>query len=263
MTESDITVLDMTSGEEVRTITRDIGGTTKHMQIVTPYCGVIGSWLTYYAQKYSAHLPTDNPIYGTTFTLPGNLTAKWFGGAASAQTTQLYILRRRPLPNTLYSPGTNSVEKTIFTTQSTTDNTVVVNALRFFLIEPLLDALTISKMVQFKAMVGVYTENASATAHLQGVTFSLLKLTGNDTYTSITSASIPINIINQTTTEIQYSFIADAPVTTPVTVYPGEVLVLEISTEGKSTDASYKAYHSIFHTRGTSQTFIELLVEDI
>ena len=261
MSESSITVMDMSSGEEVRTLTRGTSPVS-HQQVVTPFCGEVGSWLTLFAQRYSGHSPEDSTIYSETFTLPNNLTAKWHGGASSATAQQVCVLRRRPLPEGLYLPGSNDPASFEATTTSTSAATVI-NSYRFFLVEPFLDTITLSKQVQFKTNVSVKTGNTSATAYLTGITFKLRKLTDDDTYTDIVSKTVPANISNATTTYVNYSFVADAWIPTPVTVSPSEVLVLEISTAGKTTDDSYAAYHRLNHGRGTSDTFIEIMVEDI
>jgi len=261
MPDSSITVIDMTSGEEVKTITR---GTSPvlHQQVVTPFCGEVGSWLTLFAQRYSGHTPQDATIYGETYTLPNSLTAKWHGNAGSATSKQVCVLRRRPLPGGLYLPGSNDPSSFEATTTSTSAATVI-NSYRFFLVEPFLDTITLSKQVQFKTSISIKGASTSATAYLTEVNFSLRKLTSSDTYTTIVTKAVPANISNATTTYVDYSFVADAWIPTPVTVSPSEVLVLEISTYGMTSNASYAAYHKLNHSRGSSDTFIEIMVEDI
>lgn len=261
MSESSITVMDMSSGEEVRTITRG-SSPTYHQQVVTPFCGQIGSWLTLFAQRYSGHSPTDSTIYGETFTLPGSLSAKWHGGAASATTQQVCVLRRRPLPSGLYAPGSGSPSVFEATTTSTSATTII-DAYRFFLVEPFLDAVPLSKQVQFKTLVGIKTANTAATAYLTEVSFKLRKLTGADTYTDIVSKAVPVNLSNATKTYVDYAIVADAWIPALVSVSPGEVLVLEISTKGYTSSTSYAASHRLCHSIGSSDTFIEIMVEDI
>lgn len=250
MTESDITVLDMASGAEVRTISRDIGGATKHMQGIVPYRAGIMNSLLLFAQEIGSG------SIGDTITLKNNYTAKPSDDVATSS-SQYRVLTRRPVPS-------DSVGVTGYfskTTQSTADNTLVIPGIRFFLDETFLEDLIIKGSVKIRATVGLVTNNASGTAHLQQVIFNLLHLTGNDTYTTLASKTINTGLSNSTTTEIIKSVFAIIPVENMV-IEKNKDLVLEIKTTGKITNASYIATHKLYFEAGTSRTYIEIPTEE-
>jgi hypothetical protein len=267
MVESSITVKDQSSGVEARTYKKTALLSTgsegdSYAQAVVPLRGSVGSWLTLYAQKYNAYNPTDATIYGEKMTLPGSMTAKYYNGASSSTATQLYVLRRRPLPSDIYAPGSGTSNYFEGTTQSTTDE-AVIDQLRFFLAEGLLDTLRLTGSVQFKAKLSLKTSNASGTATLTSVTFKLRKLTATDTYTDIGSKTVTLGLTSTATTYVDYSVVADIQLVTPVVVDTDEVLLLEVSTVGKNSSESYTTTHKVSFSLGTSETFVDLMVEDL
>jgi len=244
MTDTEIRVLDQASGEFVRTIERTVNSVAVNMQGLVKFRGAIQQWLTLYAQ----HIGDD------TITLP--YQAKSDESEASS-TTQKQVLTRRPMPSDLEGV-VNSIEKT---TQATTDNTVVISGMRFFLDEKLLETLQLNGTVRFRVTLAVKTNNAAATAYLQKVVFSVRKLTGNDTYTTLGTKTVTVNISNATTTYVEKSVIGIVDLSGQ-TLLTGEKLVLEITTNGKITNATYICTHRLSYDASTSKTFVEISVEE-
>ena len=246
MTDTEIRVLDQTTGEYVRTIERTVNSISVNMQSMVKFRGAIQQWWTLYAQ----HIGDD------TITLPYQAKSD---ESESASTTQKQVLTRRPAPSDPPLAGfVSSIEKT---TQATGDNTTVINGMRFFLDEKLLETLQLNATIRFRATVGVKTNNTSGTAHLQQVLFKLRKLTAADTYTTLGEKIVTINLQNATTTYAERSVIAliDASAQTLAT---GEKLLLEITTNGKISNASYICTHRLSYDTGTSKTFCEIAVEE-
>lgn len=244
MTDTEIRVLDQATGEYVRTVERTVSAVAVNMQGMVKFRGAIQQWLTLYAQ----HIGDD------TITLP--YQAKSDETEASS-TTQKQVLTRRPSPSDLEGVVT-SIEKT---TQAIGDNTTVINCMRFFLDEKLLETLQLNATIRFRVTVGVKTSNTSGTAHLQQVIFKLRKLTAADTYTTLGEKTVTVNIQNATTTYIEKSVIAliDA---SAKTLAVGEKLLLEVTTNGKISDASYTCTHRLSYDAGTSKSFVEIAVEE-
>ena len=244
MSDTEIRVPDQASGEYVRTIERTINSLGVNMQGVVPVRGAIQHWFTLYAQ----HIGDD------TITLPYQAKSD---ESESASTTQKQILSRRPSPSDLEGV-VNSIEKT---TQATGDNTTVINCMRFFLDEKLLETLQLNATIRFRVTVAVKTNNVSGTAHLQQVIFKLRKLTAADTYTTLGTKTVTVNITNATTTYVEKSVlgIVDASAQTLAT---GEKLLLEVLTNGKITNASYICTHRLSYDAGTSKTYCEIGVEE-
>lgn len=244
MTDTEIRVLDQASGEFVRTIERTVNSVAVNMQANVGFRGAIQQWLTLYAQ----HMGDD------TITLP--FQAKSDETEASSA-TQKQILTRRPTPSDLEGV-VNSIEKT---TQAIGDNTTVINCMRFFLDEKLLETLQLNATIRFRVTVAVKTNNVSGTAHLQQVVFKLRKLTAADTYTTLGTKTVTVNITNATTTYIEKSVVAivDASAQTLAT---GEKLLLEVLTNGKISNASYVCTHRLSYDAGTSKTYCEIAVEE-
>lgn len=244
MSDTEIRVLDQVSGEFVRTIERTVNAVDVNMQSVIPFRGAIQRWLTLYAQ----HIGDD------TITLPYQAKSD---ETESASVTQKQILTRRPTPSDLEGV-VNSIEKT---TQATGDNTAVINGMRFFLDEKVLETLQLNASIRFRATVAVKTNNVLGTAHLQQVVFKLKKLTADNTYTTLGTKTVTVGITNATTTYVEKSVVAlvDASAQTLAT---NEKLLLEVLTNGKITNASYICTHRLSYDAGTSKTYCEIAVEE-
>jgi hypothetical protein len=244
MTDTEIRVLDQASGEYVRTIERTVNGIAVNMQANVGFRGAIQQWLTLYAQH----------LGDAVFVLPYQAKSDE-SEAASAEQKQ--ILTRRPTPSDLEGV-VNSIEKT---TQATGNNTTVINCMRFFLDEKLLETLQLNASVRFRATVAVKTNNVSATAHLQQVRFKLRKLTADNIYTTLLTKTVTANIENATTTYVEKSVIAILDVDAQ-SLATGEKLLLEVLTNGKITNASYICTHRLSYDAGTSKTYCEIAVEE-
>ena len=244
MTDTEIRVTDQTAGEYVRTIERTVNSIGVNMQGIVKFRGAIQQWLTLYAQ----HTGDD------TITLP--YQAKSDETEASA-TTQKQVLTRRPSPSDLEGV-VNSIEKT---TQATVDNTTVINCMRFFLDEKLPETLQLNATIRFRVTVAVKTNNISGTAHLQQVVFKLRKLTANDTYTTLGTKTVTVNITNATTTYVEKSVIAIVDASAQ-SIATGDKLLLEVLTNGKISNASYICTHRLSYDAVTSKSFVEIGVEE-
>jgi len=244
MSDTEIRVLDQASGEYVRTIERTINSIGVNMQGIVPFRGAVQQWLTLYAQ----HVGDD------TITLPYQAKSD---ETEAASTTQKQILTRRPSPSDLEGV-VNSIEKT---TQATGDNTTVINCMRFFLDEKLLETLQINGTIRFRVTVAVKTSNTSGTAHLQQIVFKLRKLTANDTYTTLGTKTVTVSITNATTAYVEKSVLGliDASAKSLAT---DEKLLLEVLTNGKISNASYVCTHRLSYDAGTSKTYCEIAVEE-
>lgn len=244
MTDTEIRVPDQAAGEYVRTIERTVNSLGVNIQCMVGFRGAIQQWLTLYAQ----HIGDD------TITLPYQAKSD---ETESSSTTQKQVLTRRPSPSDLEGV-VNSIEKT---TQATGENTTVINCMRFFLDEKLLETLQLNATIRFRVTVAVKTNNVSGTAHLQQVVFKLRKLTANDTYTTLGTKTVTVSITNATTTYVEKSVlgIIDA---SAQTLAAGEKLLLEVLTNGKITNASYICTHQLSYDAGTSKTYCEIGVEE-
>jgi ribosomal protein L9 len=202
------------------------------------------TWLTLYAQ----HLG-DGSI-----TLPYQAKSDESQGASA---TQQQILTRRPMPSDLEGI-INEIEKT---TQSTSDNTTVIDGLRFFLDEKLNKALNLNGTVRVRTTAAVKTNNVSGTAHLQQIVITLKKLTAANTYTSLGTQTVTVNITNATTAYAEKSVVATFDLSSK-NVETGDKLLVEITTNGKITNASYVCTHRISFDAGTSKTYAEIGIKE-
>ena len=243
MSDTEIRVIDQSTGEYVRTVERTVNSIGVNMQSIVKFRGAIQQMLTLYAQ----HIGDD------TITLPYQAKSD---ETESSSATQKQILTRRPSPSDLEGV-VNSIEKTTQATVTTT----VINCMRFFLDEKLIETLQLNATIRFRVTVAVKTNNVSGTAHLQQVVFKLRKLTANDTYTTLGTKTVTVNIENATTTYVEKSVlgIVDASAQTLAT---GEKLLLEVLTNGKITNASYVCTHKLSYDAGTSKTYCDIGVEE-
>ena len=243
MADTEIRVIDQSTGEYVRTVERTVNSIGVNMQSIVKFRGAIQQMLTLYAQ----HIGDD------TITLPYQAKSD---ETESSSATQKQILTRRPSPSDLEGV-VNSIEKTTQATGTTT----VINCMRFFLDEKLIETLQLNATIRFRVTVAVKTNNVSGTAHLEQVVFKLRKLTANDTYTTLGTKTVTVNIENATTTYVEKSVlgIVDASAQTLAT---GEKLLLEVLTNGKITNASYVCTHRLSYDAGTSKTYCDIGVEE-
>lgn len=244
MTDDEIRVTDQASGEYVRTIERTVNAKAVNMQGMVKFRGGIQQWLTLYAQ----HIGDDN------ITLPFQAKSN---EDESSSTSQKQVLTRRPSPSDLEGV-VNSIEKT---TQGTGENTTVINGMRFFLDEKLIEELQLNATIRVRVTVAVKTDNVSGTAHLQQVVFKLRKLTANDTYSDIVTKTVTVSIQNATTDYVEKSVVAliDA---SAKKIETANKLLLEITTNGKISNASYICTHRLSYDAGTSKSFIDIGVEE-
>lgn len=245
MADTEIRVSDRSSGEYVRTIEKTINSLDVNQQVITPFAGGILQNLRLYVQD----------LGDDTITLP--FTAK-SDESQSTSATQSQILTRELLPYDLEGV-TEEIEKT---TQSATNYTKVINKVRFFLDEKLLETLQLNGTVKFQVKVGVKSNNTAGTAHLQQIIFSLVKLTAIDTYTTLGTKTVTVDMSTATTGYVEKTVraIVDAASKEIATT---DKLVLEITTNGKISDATYICTHKISYRADTDDTWVEIGVEEL
>lgn len=250
MTDSAITVTDQETGEEVRTITRLVGGATHHIQGVVPYRAGIMNYWTLFGQELG------NGSLGDVITLKSSRTAKP-DESGSTTGSQYRVLTRRPFPSDTISAA-GYIEKT---TQSTSDNTTVINCCRFFLDEAIQEDLLINGSIRVRLAVGVKTNNASGTAYLQQVVVKLRQLTATDTYSDVATKTVTVTTSNATTSYVDKSVVVNLSVSAG-TIDKDDDLLLEITTNGKISNASYVCTHILYFNAGTSRCYVEIPVEE-
>lgn len=252
MTDSYIIIEEDTAGEYVRTLDREVTAagvaTNVKMQGVVAYRAGILNIVPLFLQD----------LGDATITLPYSAKSDETAGSSTSQTR---VLTRRLFPS-----DTNVADAYLEkTTQATDDNTTVINCARFFLAEELQEALQLLGTVFFRLSIGIKTNNASGTAYLQGVVVKLRKLTAADTYTDIASATITATPTNATTSFVYYSFVAFADVSMgaedPV-LDTDEKLLVEVTTKGKISNASYICTHRLRFDPGVSYGFVDFPTEE-
>jgi hypothetical protein len=247
MANDSIKIEESEAGQLIRTVSRTIDGETVHMQGVVLYRAGLNTAFLVYAQDMG---------YARITTM---FNAKEDNSQATTN-SHARVLSRDTFPLDVIGAD-STLEKT---TQSTSDNTTVIDAARFFLPETVVESLNLDgATVKFCALVDQKSNNGSGTANLQQVIFKLRKLTANDTYTDIATATVTVN---QTTTATSYgtpySVVAYAPAIAGSTLDTDEQLVLEITTKGKISNASYICTHRLSFTVGQGYTFVELYHEE-
>jgi hypothetical protein len=247
MSNSYITMEESDTGKKIRGILRTIGGEDVFMQAIVMYRGGIFNPLLLVAQDLGVA-----PIT-TMFTAKEDETQ-------STTATHYRVLSREKFDATTYGVD-STLEKNITTT---TDNTTVINCARFFMPERFGEMLNLDGgTVKFQALVYLKSANASGTAYLQQIIFKLRKLTANDTYTDLATKTVTVNLSTTTTDYSIFALVvAYAPVIDDSTIDTDEQLVLEITTNGKGSSASYACYHKLDFTVGTEHTTVEIYTEE-
>jgi hypothetical protein len=185
-----------------------------------------------------------------TITLP--FTAKADDGQ-STTATQAQVMTRRQAPASL----ANAVSAKEVSSTSTADNTTFINAMRFFVDEKFLSTVNVLGTVRFKTLIQVKSSSASGTAYLQRVTFKLRALTANDTYRDIATRTVTVNFSTTSTSYVDKEVIATVEITSDQSIATGEKLLVEVSTDGKGSSASYTTYHNIKFTINSAESYVE------
>ena len=266
MTESDVTVKDGDAATaDVRCILRSVSAANKAMQGVIAYRAGLQNYLTLFAQVMGTSDPTTGaPLLGGYITLPSSRTAKQQDTSGfTTQGTQNHILTRRALPSDVFGadPAAIGVNYDERSSVATADNSTIINALRFFFEEGLSEDMLVDGAIRFRTTVSLKSSSTSGTASLQRVTFKLRQLSTTNTFEEIGSFIATCTLTNATTTYVDKSIYAVIPVTAQK-IEKAKTLVLEITTDGKSSNASYSVYHKISFDPGTSRTYVEIPIEE-
>jgi hypothetical protein len=171
----------------------------------------------------------------------------------------------RVLSREKFDASTYGVDATLEkNTTGTSDNSTIINGARFFLPERFGELLNLDGgTAKFQALVYYKSANASATATFQQLIFKLRKLTANDTYTDLATKTVTLNLATTTTDySVSALVVAYAPIIDDSFVDTDEQLVLEISTNGKTSNASYACYTKLDFSPGYENTTVELYTEE-
>ena len=249
MTDATIVVTSQTSGSKVRTVERNVGSDTlDHMQSMTVFKAGIQSIWRLYAQHLGA----------ATITIPNSLTVKPDDSAA-ARNTQSQVLTEKLYPSSL-SGVVSYLEKY---SNPTSDNTSIISGLRFFIVHDLLESLYLSGKAIVKVTVQLKTSNASGTAYLQQITAKLrAAIPGGTPFVDFGTTTITVSVSTTRTDYQEYSFLIPVTLTGTVNISTPHQLILDLSTLGKISNASYNVYHKIMFRPEIPDTYINIPVEE-